>query len=518
MSDQNEKNLHQPEDGQDDFLSMSIDDLIASTKEEIARIDQMMGTSRLPQQEDAQEPAPQQGAPQAGEVSLDDETDDKAKPSQSEPFEPKLPEEYADLSLDSDEQPEQDEQPQRAHLAAGVKVLLYVCCVLAASVLLAVFGWRLADDVLALTKPDEEITITVPENATVADVSRELKEKGLIEYEWLFRFYCLYSHAERKIQPGTYELNHLYDYHALVNGMTPSAGVRATTEVTIPEGYECEDIFALLEEAGVASAADLEQAAANYEFDYAFLQDLPYGDKNRLEGYLFPDTYQFYLNDKPENVLGRFLRNFESKITDDMYAALDELNAKLEEKMRANGFEESEIESAKLSFHDVVIVASLVEKETAKTSESASIASVIYNRLCSKLYPCLQIDATIQYALDERKEVLSNADKAIISPYNTYTNAGLPAGPIANPGINSIRAALYPADTDYYFYALGEDGVHKFSKTYYEHQDFLASLAGETADEEIGGDAQQDTGAEGNDADAQPDAAGTEDGGNGNGT
>ena len=518
MSDQNEKNLNQPEEGQDDFSSMSIDELIASTKEEIARIDQMMGTSRLPQQEDAQEPAPQQGAPQAGEVSLDDETDDKAKPSQSEPFEPKLPEEYADLSLDSDEQPEQDEQPQRAHLAAGVKVLLYVCCVLAASVLLAVFGWRLADDVLALTKPDEEITITVPENATVADVSRELKEKGLIEYEWLFRFYCLYSHAERKIQPGTYELNHLYDYHALVNGMTPSTGLRATTEVTIPEGYECEDSFALLEEAGVSTVSELEQAAASYEFDYSFLQDLPYGDKNRLEGYLFPDTYQFYLNDKPENVLGRFLRNFESKITDDMYAALDELNAKLEEKMRANGFEESEIESAKLSFHDVVIVASLVEKETAKTSESASIASVIYNRLCSKLYPCLQIDATIQYALDERKEVLSNADKAIISPYNTYTNAGLPAGPIANPGINSIRAALYPADTDYYFYALGEDGVHKFSKTYYEHQDFLASLAGETADEEIGGDAQQDTGAEGNDADAQPDAAGTEDGGNGNGT
>ena len=108
MSDQNEKNLNQPEEGQDDFSSMSIDELIASTKEEIARIDQMMGTSRLPQQEDAQEPAPQQGAPQAGEVSLDDETDDKAKPSQPEPFEPKLPEEYADLSLDSDEQPEQD--------------------------------------------------------------------------------------------------------------------------------------------------------------------------------------------------------------------------------------------------------------------------------------------------------------------------------------------------------------------------------------------------------------------------
>ena len=119
----------------------------------------------------------------------------------------------------------------------------------------------------------------------------------------------------------------------------------------------------------MASAADLEQAAANYEFDYAFLQDLPYGDKNRLEGYLFPDTYQFYLNDKPENVLGRFLRNFESKITDDMYAALDELNAKLEEKMRANGFEESEIESAKLSFHRCTRKYELTPSKTIDSSD-----------------------------------------------------------------------------------------------------------------------------------------------------
>ena len=519
MSDHEDQVVNQPEDGQDDFSSMSIDELIASTKEEIARIDQMMGTSRLPDSDEAQqEQEMPDDAPQAGEVSLEEDgAPEDASAKKQEPFEPKLPEEYADLSLEPEEQ-EAPEEPRGVHLAAGVKVLLYVCCVLAASILLAVFGWRLADDVLALTKPDEEITITVPENATVADVSRELKDKGLIEYEWLFRFYCLYSHAERKIQPGTYELNHLYDYHALVNGMTPSAGVRATTEVTIPEGYECEDIFALLEEAGVARVQDLEQAAASYEFDYSFLQDLPYGDKNRLEGYLFPDTYQFYLNDKPENVLGKFLRNFESKITDDMYAALDDLNVRLAERMRANGFEEQEIEDAKLSFHDVMIVASLVEKETAKTSESASIASVIYNRLCSKLYPCLQIDATIQYALDERKEVLSNADKAIISPYNTYTNAGLPAGPIANPGINSIRAALYPADTDYYFYALGTDGVHKFSKTYYEHQDFLASLEGDAADEEADAASDGETGAEPGDADADAGGEASTDGGNANGT
>ena len=159
-----------------------------------------------------------------------------------------------------------------------------------------------------------------------------------------------------------------------------------------------------------------------------------------------------------------------------MYEDVAALNDRLREKMQASGFTDTEIANAELTMHDVIIVASLVEKETAKTSESATIASVIYNRLCSKLYPCLQIDATIQYALGERKEVLSDADKYVISPYNTYTNAGLPAGPIANPGINSIRAALYPADTDYYFYALGTNGVHHFSTTYYEHQDFLAEM------------------------------------------
>ena len=113
--------------------------------------------------------------------------------------------------------------------------------------------------------------------------------------------------------------------------------------------------------------------------------------------------------------------------------------------------------------------------------------------------------------------MLSNADKAIISPYNTYTNAGLPAGPIANPGINSIRAALYPAETDYYFYALGNDGVHKFSKTYYEHQDFLASLEGDATDEAAPDEqADAETGDASADADANEEAS--TDGGDANGT
>ena len=492
MSDHEEKNVNQPEDEQFDFSSMSIDELIASTKEEIARIDEMMGTSRLPDAEEAAEELPQEGAPEAGEVSLDDGAQNPEEPKQQEPFEPKLPEEYADLSLDADEEPAGDDEAQRPRLAPGIKVLLYVCCVLAVAVLLAVAVWRCADDVLSLTKEDAEITVSIPDGATISQIAGELKSKGLVRYETLFKFYCWASHAEKTIEPGTYTLNSRYDYHALVSNMIEASPDRAVVEVTIPEGYECEDIFRLLEADGVCSYQDLADTAASYEFAYDFLQEIPYGSENRLEGYLFPDTYQFYMSDDPANVIDKFLRNFDNKFTDDLYDALDALNDRLAQRMRTNGFTETEITDGRLSLYDLITVASLVEKETAKTSESASIASVIYNRLCSKLYPCLEIDATIQYALAERKEVLSNADKGVISPYNTYTNAGLPAGPIANPGMNSIRAALYPAETNYYFYALNADGVHHFSETYYEHQNFLAELAGKTQPDEEQTDAPAD--------------------------
>ena len=462
MSDFDEK---LPQDGTGgDFDGLSLDDLLRSAKEELARADRLIDE---PPQEgaDAPENTPEQFTPPR---------EDYAAPEQPET------EEY------------EPEHAHRASLSAPLKVLLYVCVVLFVSVGLAVGGWRCAQDVLALTKPDRKVAVTVDENMSIADPTQELHEKGLVDYPWLFKFYCWYSHAEDKIDPGTYELNNLYDYHALVNGMIASTGVRASVTLTIPEGYECEDIFALLEENGVCTAQALEEASASYEFDYDFLADLPYGEKNRLEGYLFPDTYEFYLGEEPEAALDRFLRNFDRKVTQDLRDQIDVLNEELAAQMAANDFTAEQIANSRLTLHDVITVASLVEKETARSSESANIASVIYNRLCSKLYPCLQIDATIQYALAERKEQLSNADKAIISPYNTYTNAGLPVGPIANPGLNSIRAALYPAQTDYYFYALGTDGVHKFSTTYYEHQEFLIAQGAQT--DEMPSDAPADTG------------------------
>ena len=178
-------------------------------------------------------------------------------------------------------------------------------------------------------------------------------------------------------------------------------------------------------------------------------------------------------------VLNRLLRNFDNRFDEDMIADIEALNTWLGEKLASHGYDESYIQSQYLSIRDVVTVASMIERETAGTGESATIASVIYNRLCDPDFPYLNIDATIQYALGEHKAELSLDDLQIDSPYNTYTNPGLPAGPISNPGLSSLNAALHPEETDYYFYALDTDGTHYFSETAEEHQAFLDSLAEE---------------------------------------
>ena len=357
-----------------------------------------------------------------------------------------------------------------------LRVLVYLAAVLAAGFLLAYVGWICAGDVFALSKPDRQVEVTIEDQPTVDGVTDLLKEKGLIEYPWLFKLYCALTHAGSKFSPGTYTLNNVYDYHALVNGLRATAATRETTEVMIPEGYTCAQIFALLEEKNVCSAEELENAAASYMFDYEFLKDLPYGAANRLEGYLFPDTYQFYIDDTPERVLSKFLDNFSWKFTEKLQEDIATLNDRLRQKMTENGFTEEEIAANQMDLHKIVIVASLIEKETGGASESSSIASVIYNRLTSKVYPLLEIDASVRYGLDKWIEDLTAEDLAADTPYNTRRNPGLPAGPISNPGIDSIRAALYPRDSSYYFYVLTPSGFHHFSENYYEHEAFIEEM------------------------------------------
>jgi len=227
-------------------------------------------------------------------------------------------------------------------------------------------------------------------------------------------------------------------------------------EVTITEGMTVQQIFQLLEEEGVSTVDKLNDMAANHDYAFSFLQDIPLGDPNRLEGYLFPDTYDFYMGEDARYVINKMLVNFDSRVNDDIRAQIEE-----------TGY----------SIREILTIASMIEKETDGT-DRANIASVIYNRLNNPgggTAGYLNIDATIQYVLPEGEIVSEEDYHTVQSPYNTYENKGLPPGPIANPGMESIMAALNPNSTNYYYYALGDDGVHHFFSTNSAFQAFLNS-------------------------------------------
>lgn len=340
------------------------------------------------------------------------------------------------------------------------------------------FLWVCAADVLAFGREDQTVYITITTDDTLDSVTEKLHAAGLVEYPGLFKLYGDLTDLIEEINPGTYKLNTTYDYHALSTAMSSTAQ-RVTVEVVIPEGYTCQQVFALLEEKGVCKAKDLEAYAIDGEIgEYWFLEGVTRGDKYCLEGYLFPDTYEFYLDDTPKRVFTKFLKAFDDRFTDIMKEKLETLNGTLAQMMKKHGYDQSYIDSHKMTIREVVIVASMIEKETSSVTESYTISSVIYNRLTNAAsYPFLNIDATLVYALG--KNELTAEDKLIDSPYNTYTHEGLIPGPISNPGRSSLDAALDPEETKYYFYALDpEANAHRFFRTYQEHLDFLNSLKG----------------------------------------
>ena len=332
--------------------------------------------------------------------------------------------------------------------------VLYVVGVIGASVLLACLGWIAANDVLALNKEEKTVTITITEDESFGDVVNRLKDEGLIEYKWLFRLFAAFTGGDDKVTMGTYTLNTDMDYRALLAGMSMSSATKGEVTLTIPEGYTVSQIFQLLEDNGVSTVEDLEEQAANHDYAFSFLQDIPLGDPNRLEGYLYPDTYTFNTPHIALYAINKMLVNFDARFTEEL---------------------RSQVEETGYTIREILTIASLIERETDGTDRDR-IASVIYNRLDNPdagTQGYLQIDATLSYI--NGGKVPTNADREIDSPYNTYLYKGLPPGPIANPGMESIQAALNPADTDYFYYALGDDEVHHYFRTYNELQNFISS-------------------------------------------
>ena len=226
--------------------------------------------------------------------------------------------------------------------------------------------WVCAADVLAFGRPSQDVSVTITKEDTMDSIIDKLEDNGLIRYPWLFQLYADLSGAEEDIVPGTFTLNTAYDYHALVNEMSSSASKREEVTVQIPEGYTCRQIFQLLEDKGVATVEELEEYAAEGELDeYWFLEGLERGDKYCLEGFLFPDTYNFYTNGGAKHALRKLLNGFENQFDQELQDQIITLNNLLAEKMRANGESDEYVVEHMFTVREVVIVASLIEKEAA---------------------------------------------------------------------------------------------------------------------------------------------------------
>ncbi len=379
-----------------------------------------------------------------------------------------------DAESERDYRPVRQSHESRTGCLGGLMYFTFIICV---SIVLACLAWMAASDMLALNKPDFTAVVTLPSSifqsetvdridengkkigtrrVTHADmdyVADVLKDAGLIEYKWLFGMFCQISKADEKVSPGEYELRSTFDYRALIQNMRAGSASTVTVSVTIPEGFKMHQIFMRLEENGVCSYNDLMDDAGTTDYNYDFLSETEGEGAYRLEGFLFPDTYEFYVGMQGSSAINKLLDNYRRKISEEMYARAEELG---------------------MTMYDVLKVASLIEKEAANDEERMLIASVIYNRLNAGMV--LGIDASVLYPYNDHegaptREMLEKDD-----PYNTRIREGLPPTPICNPGLSSISAALDPADTNYYFYALDtESGVHKFFTNETEFNNFVAT-------------------------------------------
>ncbi|MBE6919146.1 MAG: endolytic transglycosylase MltG [Ruminococcaceae bacterium] len=340
-------------------------------------------------------------------------------------------------------------------------VLYYILGVLVASALLAGIAWLMVNDVCALNKEPLTATVKVERGDSVGDVTNKLKKAGLIESKLLFRVFAVIFDADEIISPGTYELDTDMDFRCLIHSMVSSQSVVPpnVVTVTIPEGYTVAQTISVLAENGVCSEEELTEAAKNHVFtEYDFVDNVNLGSITRLEGYLAPDTYEFFEDSAPEVALARLLDNFDYWMNDTVRADIIKSGYTMEE---------------------IVIMASVIEKEAiGDDEERKNIASVFYNRIENpsfETYGLLQSDATIYYVLRTQGLPDTAFSTSIDSPYNTYLHPGLPAGSICNPSRSALLAAVYPNDTNYYYFAYGTDNVSHFFRNYAEHLKFINS-------------------------------------------
>ncbi|WP_339157561.1 endolytic transglycosylase MltG [Paenibacillus sp. FSL W8-0186] len=317
---------------------------------------------------------------------------------------------------------------------------------------LAAYGYM---EMQPVNRSEQPVQITIAPGTGTASIAKILEDQGLIKNSFMFKTYLKWNSQGSRFQAGIYEMQPGVTYDEIIQKLNSGDVVKAEMiRFTIPEGYTVRQMADKLADAGyVDKEAFLELTKEPQGIDGAVLAGVPASAvlNYRLEGYLFPETYELEKGSTETDIIARMLQETDKRIKS---------IPNFDQKLKARG----------LDFNQLMTVASLVEREVVADSERALVAGVIYNRIAKDMK--LEIDATVQYLLDKPKERLLYKDlQSVDSPYNTYMYKGLPPGPIAAPSLKSIEAALEPEKSDYLFYVTKKDGSgeHLFAKTYAEH-------------------------------------------------
>ncbi len=362
-------------------------------------------------------------------------------------------------------------------VSAVIKALVYIIAIITISVALSVFAISCANDIFAFVKEEKTVEVVIPEYATTEELSEILAEAGAINYPWLFRFYCslkdVDSNPAYNFVPGTYTVATNMNYDTLMLSFVEKVTL-TTVRITFPEGSTVDEVIALFEANGCSTREKFLECMETYDFgaEYEFLKDIDMtGRYYLLEGYLYPDTYDFYTGRSPEYYLCRLLDQF-TKV------------------FRQSGFFEA-AEESEYTLDQLMIIASIIEKEAYQQNDFDVVSSVIHNRLKDPVtFPYLECDSTVVYAMSceagERVTEITGEDLKLDNPYNSYLKAGLTPGPICNPSYNSIACAFDPAETDtaYYYFVSDKYGVMYYATTLKEHEDNIAAIKKAEADAE----------------------------------
>ena len=340
---------------------------------------------------------------------------------------------------------------------------------------LAIYMMFGVSDMLAMNRTEHNtVKISIPENPTLDDVSAELKSKGVIDESVFFNLYATITNNQEFTQ-GEYNIATNMDYEAIINYLQSMSNRTDTVTVTIPEGMSAVEIADLLVKKGVLSDTEhfLELCNSDYfDEDYDFISDIKNPKKRyyKLEGYLFPDTYECYKNEKAELTITRMLNDYETRIYDNQNVS------GYSQAINVNDL----VKNSEYSLGEILTIASIIQAEAANTEDMYYISSIIHNRLergVENGVAKLGLDSTKYYPYRSQKAVPKDIRKTFKSTYDTYNFDGLMPGPICNPGMQAILAAIYPRSTNYFYFCHASDGTPYYASTLWE-QNYHLSLIG----------------------------------------